>query len=51
MIKRNEDDSILEDRLKEIMDYSKYADYTIDANKSEEEINSEILSIIEKTSV
>lgn len=51
MIKRNEDDNILEDRLKEIMDYSKYADYTIDANKSEEEINNEILSIIEKTSV
>lgn len=51
MIKRNEDTHILEDRLKEIHDYTNYADYIIDANKSEEEINREILKIIEKTSV
>lgn len=51
MIKRNEKENILEDRLKEIQDYTKYADYIIDANKSEEEINNEILKIIKKTSV
>ena len=51
MIKRNEKENILEDRLREIQDYTKYADYIIDANKSEEEINNEILKIIKKTSV
>ncbi|MBP2025427.1 guanylate kinase [Peptoniphilus stercorisuis] len=51
MIKRNEKEHILEDRLREIQDYSKYADYIINANKSEEEINNEILNIIKKTSV
>lgn len=51
MKNRNEDNKIVEERINCKQNFDDFADFTINANQSEEEIYKEILSIIEKTSV